>query len=133
LPIDNPRVSFSKAYLLYDSRCGPCTDFVRIAKVLDLHGRLTPLSIHGKQAESLVSGVISSTRLKNSFHVVEVRDGIAEVFSAGDGLIRLTRYAPGGKITFSLVSRIKALRQAVRWSYFQMTRIRSASKTCSVT
>jgi predicted DCC family thiol-disulfide oxidoreductase YuxK len=132
LPIENPPISFSKAYLLYDSRCGPCTDFMKLAKVLDLHRRLTPISIHGRQAEILVAGVISPTRLKNSFHVVEVRDGIAEVFSAGDGLIRLTRYAPGGKITFAAVSRIKSIRQALRWSYFQMTRIRSASKTCSV-
>jgi len=121
-----------RAYLLYDSRCGPCTSFMKIVKVLDFQGKLTPVSIHGRQAERLVRGVLSSNRLKSSFHVVEVSSLRSDVYSAGDGLIRLTRYAPAGRLTFGIVSRIKFLRQMVRWSYYQMTRLRSSSKSCDV-
>ena len=59
-------------YLLYDSDCGPCTRFMRVAKVLDLHGELIPVSIHAKQAQRLVRGNLSPNRLKSSFHIVEI-------------------------------------------------------------
>lgn len=121
-----------RAYLLYDSRCSPCTSFVKFVKMLDFHRILSPVSIHSEHAEHLVRGHLSTSRLKSSFHLVEVQDLHTEIFSAGDGIVRLTRYAPGGKFTFTIVNRIKSLRQAIRWSYFQMTRIRLASKTCSV-
>jgi predicted DCC family thiol-disulfide oxidoreductase YuxK len=130
--LDNPKIGFSRAYLLYDSHCGPCTRFMKVVKLLDFQRKLTPVSIHGKQAEKLVSGKISEYRLKNSFHIVEVTNSGSEVFSAGDGIVRLTRYAPAGKIAFALVSKVKPFRQFLRWAYYEATRIRSASKTCSM-
>ena len=125
-------VSSPRAYLLYDSRCGPCTRFMKIVKLFDLHSNLTPLSIHGDEAIKLVRGRLSSSRLKSSFHIVEISSAGSEVYSAGDGLVRLTRYAPAGKLLFAIVSRLKFIRQFLRWSYFQATRIRSSSKSCSV-
>ena len=119
-------------YLLYDSDCGPCTRFMRVAKVLDLHGELIPVSIHAKQAQRLVRGNLSPNRLKSSFHIVEITNSGSKIYSAGDGLVRLTRYAPGGKITFAAVSRIKFFRQVLRWTYYQGTRLRAASKSCSI-
>ncbi len=100
--------------------------------MLDLQGKLIPVSIHGKQAEGLVRGSLSSRRLKSSFHIVEVSNSGAEIYSAGDGLVRLTRYAPAGKLTFAVVSRIKLFRQVLRWSYYQVSRLRTASKSCSM-
>jgi len=123
---------FSRAYLLYDSRCGPCTQFMKVVKVLDFHDRLIPVSIHGGEARELVHGMISNSRLKNSFHVLEISKSGAEIYSAGDGMVRLTRYAPAGRITFFLVTHIKLLRQFVRWSYYQATRLRASSKSCNV-
>jgi hypothetical protein len=106
---------------------------MKIVKTVDLQRKLTPVSIHGRQAEKLARGFISPKRLKSSFHVIEVSgSGRQVIYSAGDGLVRLTRYAPGGKITFAVVSRVKLFRQALRWSYYQMTRIRNGSKTCSI-
>jgi hypothetical protein len=105
---------------------------MKVVKLLDLHGKLTPVSIHGKQAERLVYGILSATRLKSSFHIVEVSDAGSEIYSAGDGLVRLTRYAPAGRVTYSMVSHVKLFRQALRWSYYQATRLREASKSCSL-
>jgi hypothetical protein len=105
---------------------------MKIVKMLDLHGKLTPVSIHDKAAEGLVSGLLSTGKLKRSFHVLEVTNSGSDVYSAGDGLVRLTRYTPGGRVTYSLVSHVKILRQFVRWSYYQATKLRSASKTCSL-
>jgi len=105
---------------------------MKIAKLLDLHGKLTPLSIHDEAAEGLVSGLLSTGRLKRSFHVLEVTNSGSDVYSAGDGLVRLTRYTPGGRITYSVVSHVKILRQFVRWSYYQATKVRLASKSCSL-
>jgi hypothetical protein len=105
---------------------------MKTVKLLDFHGRLTPLSIHGNQAERIVHGLLSTSRLKSSFHIVEVSDSGAEIYSAGDGLVRLTRYTPAGQLTFGIVSRVKFLRQALRWAYYQATKIRSASKSCSL-
>jgi predicted DCC family thiol-disulfide oxidoreductase YuxK len=130
--LGNPDIRLSQAYLLYDSRCGPCTSFMKIVKVLDLHGKLTPVSIHANQAEAIVKGLLSKNRLKSSFHIVEVSNAGSEVYSAGDGLVRLTRYAPAGRVTFAIVSRVKFLRQFLRWTYYQSTKIRSASKNCPV-
>lgn len=104
---------------------------MKLAKALDLHGKLTPVSINGEAAEGLVNGKMSVTRLKNSFHILEVSSGSSEIYSAGDGLVRLTRYTPAGRFTYAIVSRIKFFRQIVRWSYYQATRLRSASKSCS--
>jgi predicted DCC family thiol-disulfide oxidoreductase YuxK len=120
----------SHAYLLYDSRCGPCTRFMKIVKMLDLHRKLTPVSIHQKETVVLVDGMLSSGRLKSSFHVLEISQTKTSIYSAGDGLIRLTRYTPGGAITYSMVSHTKFLRQFFRWGYFQATRLRAASKSC---
>lgn len=105
---------------------------MKLVKALDIQGKLTPVSVNGRHAEKLVRGVLSPSRLKSSFHVVEVSDSGSEVFSAGDGLVRLTRYTPGGRVTFGVVSRVKAFRQLFRWSYYQLTRIRGASKSCAV-
>jgi len=105
---------------------------MKVAKALDLHGELIPLSIHGNQAERLVCEMLSPARLKNSFHIVEISNTGSKIYSAGDGLVRFTRYAPGGKITFAAVSRIKLFRQILRWTYYQGTRLRAASKSCSI-
>ncbi len=129
----NSGADLFRAYLLYDSRCGPCTRFMKIVKVLDLNHKLIPVSIYETETEGLVQGLLSSTRLKSSFHVLEVSQNKAEVYSAGDGLIRLTRYAPGGSVTYPVVSHAKFLRQFLRWAYFQATKIRKASKSCSLT
>jgi hypothetical protein len=102
-------------------------------KLLDLHGKLTPVSIHADQAEGLVRGLLSTRRLKSSFHIVELSNSGAEIYSAGDGLVRLTRYAPAGKLTFAIVSRVKFFRQLLRWTYYQASKIRDASKSCSLT
>ena len=130
--------SFSKhkarfqTFLLYDSKCGPCTSFMNIVTGLDFPKRITPVSIHGIQTENLVRGLISTPRLMSSFHVVEVSEAATRVYSAGDALVRLTRYAPGGYLYYAIISRVKPLRQLVRWSYFQAARLRTASKSCSV-
>jgi predicted DCC family thiol-disulfide oxidoreductase YuxK len=130
--------SFSKhevrlqTFLLYDSQCGPCTTFMKIVTGLDFRKKMTPISIHGTQAENLVRGLLSNSRLKSSFHIVEVSAGTTQVYSAGDALVRLTRYAPAGSLNYAIISRIKPLRQLLRWSYFQAARMRSASKSCSV-
>lgn len=105
---------------------------MEIAKFLDLHSKLTPVSIYGNEAMTLVRGRLSSGRLMSSFHIVEVSNSGAEVYTAGDGLVRLTRYAPAGKYLYSIVSRMKFFRQFLRWSYYQATRIRSGSKSCSL-
>jgi len=130
--LGTPDVRLSRAYLLYDSRCGHCTQFMKTVKLLDFQGRLTPVSIHGNQAERIVHGLLSTSRLKSSFHIVEVSDSGAAIYSAGDGLVRLTRYTPAGQLTYGIVSRVKFLRQALRWAYYQATKIRSASKSCSL-
>ena len=101
--------------------------------MLDLHGKLTPVSIHEKKTEGLVKGLLSSDRLRSSFHVLEVSHRGADVYSAGDGLIRLTRYTPGGAITYAMVSHTKLLRQFLRWAYYQATKIRAASTSCTLT
>jgi len=120
----------SYAYLLYDSCCGPCTRFMKIVKVLDLHRKLIPVSIHQKETAGLVDGMLSTGRLKSSFHVLEISQTETSIYSAGDGLIRLTRYTPGGAIMYPMVSHTKFLRQFFRWGYYQATRLRTASKSC---
>jgi len=121
-----------QTFLLYDSKCGPCTSFMKIVTGLDFRKRITPVSIHEVRAEELVRGLLSSSRLSGSFHIVEVTATNTQIYSAGDGLVRLVRYAPGGKLSYAIMSRVKPLRQLVRWSYFQVTRLRTASKSCSV-
>ncbi len=105
---------------------------MKLVKMLDLHGKLIPVSIHEKGTEGLVKGLLSSDRLKSSFHVLEVSRSGADVYSAGDGLIRLTRYTPGGSITYPMISHTKFLRQFLRWAYYQATKIRAASKSCAL-
>jgi len=121
-----------RTFLLYDSKCGPCTSFMKIVTGLDFRKRITPVSIHEIRAEELVRGFLSSSRLRGSFHIVEVTAANTQIYSAGDGLVRLAWYAPGGKFGYAIISRVKLLRQLVRWSYFQVTRLRTASKSCSV-
>jgi hypothetical protein len=105
---------------------------MKAVKMMDFREKLTPVSIWSPTAEDLVRGILSTNRLKSSFHIVEVQGCNIRVFSAGDGLVRLMRYMPAGVVAFAIVSRVKILRQAVRWSYFQMTRLRLASESCSV-
>ena len=119
-----------QTFLLYDSRCGPCTSFMKMVTKLDFRKRMIPISIHGIQAKKIVQGRLSASRLKSSFHIVEVSDLDTQVYSAGDGLVRLAKYAPGGSINYAIISRVKPLRQFIRWSYFQATRVRG--KSCSL-
>lgn len=121
-----------QTFLLYDSKCGPCTSFMKIVTGLDFRKKITPISIHGIQAEDMVRGLLSTSRLKSSFHIVEVSAGATQIYSAGDALVRLARYAPAGSLNYAIISRVKPLRQLVRWSYFQVARLREASKSCSV-
>jgi len=125
--------SMLQTFLLYDSNCGPCTSFMKIVTGLDFRKKITPISIHGIQAENIVRGFLSTSRLKSSFHVVEISNSGTEVYSAGDGLVRLASYAPAGSLNYTIISRAKPLRQLLRWFYFQATRLRTASKSCSLT
>jgi predicted DCC family thiol-disulfide oxidoreductase YuxK len=128
LPDQNARF---ETFLLYDSRCGPCTSFMKVVTGLDFRKKIIPISIHGIKAESLVSGLLTTHRLQSSFHIVEVTNLGTQVFSAGDGLVRLVRYAPGGPFFYTVFMKVKPLRQFLRWAYFQSTRLRR-EKSCSV-
>jgi|SRR5579862_2966791 len=121
-----------QTFLLYDPNCGPCTSFMKIVTGFDFRKKIIPISIHGREAETLVRGFLSTTRLKSSFHIVEVSERGTRVYSAGDGLVRLTMYTPAGVLSYGIISRVKPLRQLVRWSYFQVTRLRNTAKSCSV-
>ncbi len=59
---------------------------MKVAKVLDLHDELIPVSIHGKQAERLVRGILSQTRLKSSFHIVEISNSGSKSTAPETGL-----------------------------------------------
>ncbi len=120
------------AYLLYDSGCGPCTSFMKVVSQLDVHRQIVPVSFYDVQAAKLAGPGISKRRLFSSFHLVEISKGKREVFSAGDGAIRLTKYLPLGSLTYKLVRQTKFLRSFIRRMYFHATRVRASSKTCSV-
>ena len=121
-----------ESFLLYDADCGPCTRFMKAVKRADLRHKIIPVPLQSGFATSLVSRKLSRTRLKASFHLVEVSDENTEIFSAGDGLIQLISYMPFGFILSKPVARFKKARNAVRWFYLQATRFRSASKSCAI-
>ncbi|MFI5420659.1 MAG: DCC1-like thiol-disulfide oxidoreductase family protein [Nitrososphaerales archaeon] len=117
-------------YLLYDSGCGPCTSFMKLVAQLDVHRQILPVSFYAAGAAKLAGPSMSRRRLFSSFHLVEISKGKREVFSAGDGAIRLTKYLPLGSLAYKLVARTKFLRTFIRRLYFQATRIRAASTSC---
>ena len=134
MPLSNPLPRRSDSavgtYLLYDSDCGPCTKFMRLVGQLDVHRRIVPVSLGDPQAAKLAGPEMSRRRLQSSFHLVEISNGKKQVFSAGDGAIRLTKYLPLGSLSYWIVDRMKFLRNFIRRAYFQTTRIRASSASC---
>ncbi|MDA4111700.1 MAG: DCC1-like thiol-disulfide oxidoreductase family protein [Thaumarchaeota archaeon] len=125
------RDSRTVTYLLYDSDCGPCTSFKKIVKRLDLRGQIVPVSLQDPEAIELARPSMSKQRMAASFHLIELSNETRQVFSAGDGAIRLTKYFPLGFLIYPLVNQTKFLRQLVRRVYFQATRFRT-SESCGL-
>jgi predicted DCC family thiol-disulfide oxidoreductase YuxK len=119
------------AYLLYDSDCGPCTNFMKLVGHLDVHHQITPVSFYESESFNLAGPEMSRRQMLSSFHLVEISEEKRKVFSAGDGAIRLTKYLPLGFLTFRAINRVKFLRKFVRRVYFGATRIRGASPSCA--
>jgi predicted DCC family thiol-disulfide oxidoreductase YuxK len=80
------------ATLLYDSDCGFCRWSLGKVLAWDRRGRLRPVSLQSKQAESLLAGMPEEERMA-SWHLVG-DDG--RVRSAGAGIAPLLQLLPGG-------------------------------------
>jgi len=80
------------ATLLYDSDCGFCRWSLGKVLAWDRRGRLRPVSLQSKEAESLLAGMPEEERMA-SWHLVG-DDG--QVRSAGAGIAPLLQLLPGG-------------------------------------
>ena len=117
------------AYLLYDSKCGRCTSFMKIAKWFDHHDLLAPVPLQYDLARNLVNGEKSSEELMDSFHTVTIeKSGKRNLASGGDGLIELLKYFPVTEKVAPVAASSTFFRVLAKYVYLGLARLRG--NTC---
>lgn len=117
------------AYLLYDSECGHCTFFMKIAKCFDFHDRIVPIPLKNDLSLDLVRDKISNEELMSSFHMVEIeKTGKHNLASGGDGLIELLKFIPITRKIASVAGNSPSFRALTRSLYSALARLRG--NTC---
>ncbi len=124
----------ANAFLLYDSHCGPCSRFMKAIKKLDRKNEIMPVSLYSRLALDLVGQMLSKREMMSSFHLVvkDAGSGRTQIFSAGNGVIQLLRYMPGGSVLFPVARKISPVRASVRWLYKQVAKLRLRSVACAI-
>jgi predicted DCC family thiol-disulfide oxidoreductase YuxK len=132
------RRSAGAVYLLYDADCGPCTEFKRLVKDLDLRHKINPVPLQRDFAYELVRTEMTHEEMMRSMHVVYhdahsvEREDEHKIFSGGDALMELIRFFPLGFLFYSPLRNQRALRRFSWDTYTFMTRLRRKSKSCPV-
>jgi predicted DCC family thiol-disulfide oxidoreductase YuxK len=132
------RRSAGAVYLLYDAECGPCTEFKRLVKDLDLSHKINPVPLQRDFAYNLVRTEMTHQEMMRSMHVVyhdlHSIDHVDEkrVFSGGDALMELIRFLPLGFLFYPQIKNHWAFRSFYWGAYTFMTRLRKKSRSCPV-
>ena len=101
-----------EAILLYDRDCGFCNWSLRRILAWDRAGRLRPIALQDPEADRLLGGMDSETKL-SSWHLV-LPDG--RVLSGGAAAPELFRLLPGGRPLAALAASCpRATDRAYRW------------------
>ena len=132
-------VQVIRAYLLYDSDCGPCTRFKNFVIRLDIAHKLIPIPQQNSLAYELVRSQETRAEMMQAFHIVYTngppilaREQRELIYSAGDALIQLIRLLPLGTVAYWVVTHFSPLRRLIQWSYPRMAALQAISMSCKM-
>jgi predicted DCC family thiol-disulfide oxidoreductase YuxK len=105
--------------LVYDSGCGPCTDFRNVVGFLDPRRRITFMSLAEADRLHLLNPIASNLRYR-SFHLLAHGKN---VMSGAAALPELFGLLPGGKITKRVLQRAPFSFRIVSSAYRALSRL----------